>query len=379
MRALYQVTEGREPANNGNAGLWYDKYCDKWSLKSAEPDKNKLEYWILGENKRGWIETFPEKVGNEKQLLEACQRIAFFADRTMGVKEPQFLKTQWRFITGLGRNHPVENGFTWHHALGTPYLPGPSVKGMVRAWAEHWLFSDIEDADSKEEKQAEINRIFGPKGKGEVGNVIFLDALPRAPVKLEADIMTPHYAPYYSEGEAPGDWHDPTPIPFLTVASDQTFQFLIVPRLPQDEQSRNDAEQAREWLKEALEWIGAGAKTAVGYGRMEEDENAARSFKDEQRRDQEAQEKQRQLESMDPFERDLEELIQQQPAIPSYIVLLNHLKSGKWEGEVVIRVAEKIRELMKEAKSWKEVTNVKRKERDKKYQRTREVLKFLKN
>ena len=44
--------------------------------------------------------------------------------------------TDGRFVTGTGRSHSVENGFAWHPTLGTPYLSGSSVKGMIRARAQ---------------------------------------------------------------------------------------------------------------------------------------------------------------------------------------------------------------------------------------------------
>ncbi len=254
MRALYKIVSSEtQPKNKGNAGLWYDKYCDewpeiKWSLKSYKAGNKEFH------PKQNWIDKVTGKVGNGDELTEACNRLRELA-KAQGAEDVRFFSTQWRFVTGLGREHPVENGFAWHHTLGVPYLPGSSVKGMVRAWAEQW-----EDID-----KTESNRIFGPEGAGKVGSVIFFDAIPTDPVRLEADIMTPHYAPYYSDGEAPGDWHDPTPIPFLTVAAKQPFQFAIAPR---NSNNKDDAAQAREWLKEALGWIGAGAKTAVGYGRF---------------------------------------------------------------------------------------------------------------
>ncbi len=259
--ALYAMPEGAlEPANNGNAGLWYDKYCNTWPIVNGEV------VWELKAYKEGnreinpkfdWIESVTGKVGDDKLLGELAQRRERMSKRLWQC-EPLLFKTEWRFVTGLGQAHPVENGFAWHHALGVPYLPGPSVKGMTRALAEQWENVDPEDAD----------RIFGPHGAGEVGSVIFLDALPTSEVRLETDIMTPHYGRWYSDGETPGDWHDPVPIPFLTVAAGQSFQFLVTPRRPQSESDMKDAEAARAWLKEALEWIGAGAKTAVGYGRM---------------------------------------------------------------------------------------------------------------
>ncbi|MBC7326079.1 MAG: type III-B CRISPR module RAMP protein Cmr6, partial [Moorella sp. (in: Bacteria)] len=78
----------------------------------------------------------------------------------------------------------------------------------------------------------------GPPGEADekkVGSVLFFDALPAGPVKVQADVMTPHYAPYYQpQGvpQPPGDWFDPVPIPFLTVAPGQPFFFALAPRRP---------------------------------------------------------------------------------------------------------------------------------------------------
>ena len=238
-----------------NAGLWYDKYCNQWQEVPEYGDK--LSHWSLGDNKQDWINTVTTApIGNGSELEEACKRRKQLA-RIMNA-EPQLFKTDWRFVTGLGQAHPVENGFAWHHSLGVPYLPGSSVKGMVRAWAEQW-----EKAGENETK-----RLFGPKGAGTVGSVIFFDALPVSPVRLETDIMTPHYGPWYSDGKAPGDWHDPVPISFLTIAAGQIFQFIIAPRRPDIDSDVADAKTAQAWLKDALKWIGAGAKTAAGYGRF---------------------------------------------------------------------------------------------------------------
>ncbi len=256
MKALHSDIPGLgQMPETANAGLWYDKYCNQW--REIPEEQEKLSYWSLGENKQGWIDTVTATpVGNESEIKEICKRREHLA-KGMNA-EPQLFKTDWRFVTGLGQAHPVENGFAWHHSLGAPYLPGSSVKGMVRAWAEQW-----EKADEDETK-----RLFGPNDAGTVGSVIFFDALPVSPVRLETDIMTPHYSLWYSNGEAPGDWHDPVPIPFLTVAAGQIFQFIIAPRRPGIEADMADAKTAQTWLKDALEWIGAGAKTATGYGRM---------------------------------------------------------------------------------------------------------------
>lgn len=232
----------------GNRGLWYDKFCDRWE-----------EDWkgLVDDGKKEWIKTvINEEIGETGLLQEIAERRSALISAIGG--KSLIFRTKGSFVTGLGRSHPVENGFSWNHSLGVPYLPGSSVKGMVRSWATYWNNVDEKEAD----------RIFGPADSTSVGSVIFLDAIPDRPVRLKMEIMTPHYGPYYNESskdpEPPADWHSPVPIPFLAVDAEQEFLFGIVPR---DERTE-DCKKVEAWLKKALQDIGAGAKTAVGYGRF---------------------------------------------------------------------------------------------------------------
>lgn len=238
-----------EIQSDGNFGLFYDKFCDKWT-----------EDWKgLGDNgKREWIEAVVHngEIGNPDLVEETTERRSAFVSAAGGID--LLYRTEGAFVTGLGRSHPVENGFAWHHTLGVPYLPGSSIKGMVRSWAMNWIKVDPKEVDS----------IFGPNDSTRVGSVVFLDAIPNRPVRLKVEIMTPHYGPYYKESsidpEPPADWHSPIPIPFLAVDSGQEFIFGLIPRCGGEQ----DCKKVDAWLKEALHSIGAGAKTAVGYGRF---------------------------------------------------------------------------------------------------------------
>lgn len=279
MRPLYEINKKIDWDNSkGNAGLWYDKFCDKWS-----------ENWTFEDSaKFNWIQTVAKKVGNDVQL-EALKNRLISLVQSKG-QAPLFFKTNSTFVTGLGREHPVENGFAWHQSLGVPFLPGSSVKGLVRAYATSWL----------QEDKVLINHIFGPlqsdgaSTEPQVGSVIFLDALPTKAVQLKADIITPHYAPYYQDDSntiPPADWHDPTPIPFLVVDKQQSFMFSIMPRT---QDAQEDCEQVKIWLQEALEYIGAGAKTATGYGRFSIDEHESGKLEKQRKSIQEQAKKDRQ-------------------------------------------------------------------------------------
>ncbi|HEV2472617.1 MAG TPA: type III-B CRISPR module RAMP protein Cmr6, partial [Chthonomonadales bacterium] len=64
----------------------------------------------------------------------------------------------------------------------------------------------------------------------------------------------------------PGDWESPVPTYFLAVAPDSVFRFAVVGRDCTAPQVEDDVAKAAEWLQKALQNLGAGAKTSVGYG-----------------------------------------------------------------------------------------------------------------
>ncbi len=200
-----------------------------------------------------WLSGICGECGDSNLLKEADLR----ALRMISQRGGKFgvFRSESRFVTGLGRSHPVENGFAWHPTLGTPYLAGSSIKGMIRAWAAEEAVDPLE-----------LDELLGSGGeKGAAGALIVLDALPRRPVTLEVDVLTPHYAGWTPDSP-PGDWRSPVPVPFLVVAEGAEFLFGIQPR---GKVSKGALERVWRWLEEALVWAGAGAKTAVGYGRFE--------------------------------------------------------------------------------------------------------------
>lgn len=280
---LYRDNDAPKQRALGNAGLWYNKFFNQWHSIS--------DVAIPEEGKQNWVTKVADgnAVGNREEIDSYIMRMGQLLEQQK--QAPLFYKLESDFVTGLGLGHPIENGFAWHHSLGTPYLPASSIKGLVRHWAENWALPDRASLSKQEwrDYKEEFLRIFGSRLNDKeviksakhttTGSVIFFDALPTRPVTLKADIMTPHYSDYYQDvrGEtAPSDWLSPNPIPFLALNRGVTFLFAILPRSPQDEQALEDCKQAQEWLKGALEWLGAGAKTAVGYGRFSFDAAATK-------------------------------------------------------------------------------------------------------
>lgn len=273
---LYKDAHEAPPVRvaRGNYGLAYDKFGDQWTVRGNDADFDKA-----GKDSNqvsGWLGRFHGKnAGSEKLLLEAaCRRRKLVENLGSHL---QWLRTDWAFVTGLGRSHPMENGFAWHHSLGVPYLPGSGVKGVLRSWA-------VEEGLQDER----IDRLFGPRrtdGSGRTfeasqGSILFFDALPCLPVELRAEVMTNHYGDWYGtsrdarDGAWPADWTSPNPVCFLAVAPGNLFAFALAkasPNVPDE-----DLEWAYLELPRALEELGAGAKTATGYGRFSKCEPPAK-------------------------------------------------------------------------------------------------------
>jgi CRISPR/Cas system CMR subunit Cmr6 (Cas7 group RAMP superfamily) len=169
---------------------------------------------------------------------------------------------EWRLAVGLGSTpNAHEISLALHGTYGWPVLPGSALKGLAAAWA---VASGTVQADH-------IGRVLGtPRLDAETGRdpgrgtVCFLDGIPAGePVAVEPDVLTPHVKPYYDGVAAgkpvpPTEYHNPVPVIFLTVSG----SFFV--DLHGD--SPKDTGMAADWLIAAGDDLGAGAKTAAGYG-----------------------------------------------------------------------------------------------------------------
>ncbi len=236
------------PTGEANLGLYFDKFFDQWAKGTWQVDGGRKRLWLQGVVGKA-AQAGKEGSGANERLSEATERLRALA-HALGGRAGE-LSTVWRFVSGTGRPHPVEVGFAWYHTLGVPYLPGTSLKGLVRAWAEatDWPPKSLED-------------VFGSREK--VGSVVFFDVLPVAVPQLVVEVMTPHYGGWGPE-DPPGDWRSPVPVYFLAVESGQRFVAAVAPR---PGAGPVDMEAVWGCTLQALSDLGAGAKTTAGFGQM---------------------------------------------------------------------------------------------------------------
>lgn len=273
MIPLYKEIQDCLTSYKGNFGLWYNKFIER-------NERNNFKPYEEG------IEKYKAKYNNIKDtlkdilFLKHLQQYSFVQTFSKRYNVITFVaKLETPLIVGIGQTHPTEIGMVFDHNLGIPYIPASSIKGVVR-FAHIVEFIEGLPLDSnlikrdkegneyiEEDELCEVSLLFGKGGdKGCRGSVIFLDSYPKSVPELRADIQNPHYQPYYSEGKPPGDYHQPIPKKFLTVAEGAKFVFRVLV----DKQKNNElVALTRKALKRALEQEGVGAKTALGYGRFE--------------------------------------------------------------------------------------------------------------
>lgn len=131
----------------------------------------------------------------------------------------------------------------------------------------------MDDSELETNYVAPFSRAFGSQEAQ--GEIVFFDAFPTDLVVdgqgiLELDVMTPHYRPYYTQKEPPGDWYSPVPVPFLVVRRRVRFRVLLGQRPVQGSGEPDELlKQVGDWAKRALQELGLGAKTRAGYGELE--------------------------------------------------------------------------------------------------------------
>jgi len=245
-------------------GLYFDAWDQNWKIPDAEKQAALRRVALLS--------------GTARQLLSSLHRRQnALAAAVANSIWRRSAKSTAPFLTGTGMEHPLENGFAFLNPYGLPYLPGSSVKGVLRRAVE--LLANGEFGDQCGWDAAAITTLFGyeaPSGEQNAprnrGSLIFWDVLPEpASGKLAVDIMTPHYSHYYQGNSPPTDSGQPNPIMFLTVPPGSRFDFYVqcqTATLP--EPLRNIWQSLLDSaFQHAFDWLGFGAKTAIGYGHLQ--------------------------------------------------------------------------------------------------------------
>ncbi|OQA96562.1 MAG: hypothetical protein BWY23_01935 [Spirochaetes bacterium ADurb.Bin218] len=260
------------------------------------PENNKYE--II--DKKIFLESLSNLSYKKNKTIESITHLEGFEN----VLSEEFSSSS-RLICGLGSGSVLETSITLDHTRGVPYIPGSSLKGICRSVAYARLVQDkkisfdkLEEFEEKFYGELDVDDkdiltwqlLFGAQNFKSL--LLFIDAYPVKDGQLELDIMNNHYAEYYQDKKAPGDWENPVPIFFLTVKENTAFKFNVFFDNWRWEKIKNEGLKIKkgkeeillnidhkavegkvkkenfikEIIKEALENYGVGSKRNVGYG-----------------------------------------------------------------------------------------------------------------
>lgn len=225
------------------------------------------------------VEYYQEAFGNgtvsandNNQKLLKCKPTAIMHPALPG--ELSFdLQTRYPgLLAGMGYCHQggiqgeVCAGISLDYVTGTPYLPGSSVKGVLRAAFEHEEYIRELLQDDSADVSALKRKIFGHRHEEETGSAgcstdVFLDAYPVQYDKnglLDLENITPHHM------SEKWELSDPIPLTLLKIRPDVVFRF----RFLLTDSMGLVAEEKLALFRKILLDLGIGAKTNVGFGRF---------------------------------------------------------------------------------------------------------------
>lgn len=439
---------GQDIAPGHRFGLYFPVWKENWQkADGSKPDDSKT-----GALKKAT--TLPD---NSKKLAENLRQ----RQQSIALQTSELVyfpaKSTSPFMTGMGNEHPLENGFAFLNPYGLPYLPGSSVKGVLRTAAEQlalglygdtggwdmlsvwWLFGfeaggsmfqtkpyqiDVLDEEAQRRQQAyqawlekgDYNQenlkclikaiaenkdqkkylehpkdflldLASKKSLRETlnnrGALCFWDVYPQIK-NLSMGILTPHHGGYFNGKNAPHDSEQPIPNVFLTIPANSLFDFYCAcagSRLPKTLQESWQT-LIRTVFRYAFDWLGFGAKTAVGYGQMQPDNSALAKLEESRKQlaiEAQQREEAKKLAELPAVEREMTQLLKdnKDPNKKPYLVLLEVVKSGRWLDNDRQQVLQRIQQLMQEMGDWRPTTQKKDPGKDKEHQRTLEVQKLM--
>lgn len=258
-------------AGSPNLSLHFDHgyagYDPKWAHRKADP-----RYGVI-EGRTEFLRTFVARFNDPNEYGPFLGR----RDAALELRSAKSAEatSSAPLLVGLGRWNPTEIGFNLDRFTGCPFIPGSSVKGLLREAARLVAAQELPEPqkDAVDYWKGRRMKTFGRDTSDmpdavadEAGSVVFFDAYPIAWPRLELDVMTPHYGGYYGGNNAvAADWEDPVPVHFLRVPARTTIRFWFAGR-PDAGVDAGDLDRIRELLPIALDWLGLGAKTSSGYG-----------------------------------------------------------------------------------------------------------------
>jgi CRISPR-associated protein Cmr6 len=187
-------------------------------------------------------------------LISAGERCGSWS--SVSVIKRNRINGSWQEFTEISRPEDKrEVGENWESLRELPlhgYIPGASIRGVVRAWARQ--FPNL---------QSRVTALLGNQIDRNItpGKIEFLDAFPMEPTKLSLDIVNPQQNfQVFHQGQG-------TPLSLYTLGDGwKSLEFLVGIRGIPGQATLEEINEVWNWVQQALMTQGIGSRRASGYG-----------------------------------------------------------------------------------------------------------------
>lgn len=261
----------KKPPSGGGGGNNNPPQPSPWLNPENEPQPDQsasfVEYlrWMRAADHDYKDATKVEILQKAQENANYTQRLDQLNQRTQLLAKDGItfqVKSTWR-IRVSGHRGPESILLPAFDALGIPYIPSSTLRGVARTQAirEIMAANNLEWKEAVEKTAPYFGDINAKEKKNTTGKVIFFDAYP-LPTKnggLEMDMANNIWS-----WKDDSTQYSPNPNPFLSLKEPT---FLIGLRLASNCGDKKILEQVKQWLINGLQY-GIGSQVNTGYGQL---------------------------------------------------------------------------------------------------------------
>ncbi|MFM6082701.1 MAG: type III-B CRISPR module RAMP protein Cmr6, partial [Dolichospermum sp.] len=258
----------RNGGNGGNQPPIPSPWLNPENEPQPHPDASFIEYlrWmrVTSENDVIKNSTKVQILQMAEQGSKYSQRLQQLTKRTELIAQKSFkVQCPWRIRVG-GHRGPESILLPAFDALGIPYIPSSTLRGVARTQAIREIMAQQNVDWKSAEKQiaAWFGSVETNNKKEQAGKVVFLDAYPLP--NQNQNVLAVDMANNIWQWDNNTPKYSPNPNPFFSL---EKPMFLIGLRLASNCQDNEILEKVKQWLIKGLQ-AGVGSQVNTGYGQL---------------------------------------------------------------------------------------------------------------
>lgn len=258
----------RNGGNGGNQPPIPSPWLNPENEPQPHPEASFIEYlrWmrVTSENDVIKNSTKVQILQMAEQGSKYSQRLQQLTKRTELIAQKSFkVQCPWRIRVG-GHRGPESILLPAFDALGIPYIPSSTLRGVARTQAirEIMAKNNIEWQEAEKQIAPYFGSLETQDKANQAGKVVFLDAYPLP--NQNQNVLAVDMANNIWQWDNNTPKYSPNPNPFFSL---EKPMFLIGLRLASNCQDNDILEKVKQWLIKGLQ-AGVGSQVNTGYGQL---------------------------------------------------------------------------------------------------------------